>query len=87
MNAPYARPHYFGMGIDAYDNFTSDRIALGYASPTHGACVREMTVQNVVVGKPTDTSFPILKQTGVERSGDRTVVRLGAASLPKRGWC
>merc|ERR1719197_2238196 len=35
-----SRPCYFGMCVDAYDNFTTDRIALGYTA--NGGCVREM---------------------------------------------
>jgi len=36
----------------SFDNFTSDRIALGYASSS-GSCVREM-VSKDVVGTPSD---------------------------------
>jgi len=30
------------MCIDPFDSFTSDRIAVGYATSSHGSCVREM---------------------------------------------
>jgi hypothetical protein len=68
------RPCYFGMCVDPYDNFTSDRIALGYASSSQGACVREMVMKDVV-GEPSDVNYGILKNTSVERAGDRTIVR------------
>jgi len=67
-----SRPCYFGMCVDPYDNFTSDRIAVGYTSD--GGCVREMTTDQVI-GAPSDVDFPLLKATSVERSGDRTVMR------------
>jgi hypothetical protein len=41
----HSRPCYFGMCVDSYDNFTSDRIALGYASSSVGGCVREMVFE------------------------------------------
>jgi hypothetical protein len=66
------RPCYFGMCIDSFDNFTSDRIALGYTS--NGGCVREMVAKNIV-GSPEDVDYKILKGTSVERSGDRTILR------------
>jgi len=74
---PYApehplRPNYFGMSIDSFDNFTSDRIALGYTS--NGGCVREMVAKNVV-GAPTDVDYKILKGTSVERSNGRTILK------------
>jgi hypothetical protein len=74
---PYApehplRPCYFGMCIDSFDNFTSDRIALGYT--TQGGCVREMVAKDIV-GAPTDANFKILKNTSVERSNGRTILR------------
>ena len=47
------RPCYFGMCVDSYDNYTSNRIALGYASSTYGSCVREM-VATEYVGAPQD---------------------------------
>ena len=67
------RPCYYGMCVDAYDNYTSDRIALGYAS-SNGGCVREM-VSPTYAGTPIDVGFKILSQTSVERRGDRTIVR------------
>jgi hypothetical protein len=70
----YARPCYFGMCVDSYDNFTSDRIALGYASSSYGGCVREMVSKNYV-GTPVDVDYKILSKTSVERAGDRTVLR------------
>jgi len=57
-----ARPCYFGMCVDSFDNFTSDRIALGYASSS-GSCVREMISKNLV-GKPSDVDYKILKNIG-----------------------
>jgi len=66
------RPCYFGMCVDSYDNFTSDRIAVGYTA--NGGCVREMTM-NKVIGAPSDVSYRILRNTAVERVGDRTVLR------------
>ena len=73
----YARPCYFGMCVDAYDNFTTDRIAVGYATPASGSCVREMSMPNLV-GEPTDVSIPVLKNTSVERVGERTVMKFTA---------
>lgn len=70
----YVRPCYFGMCVDSYDNFTSDRIALGYASSSYGGCVREMVSDNYV-GTPRDVDYKILSKTTVERAGDRTVLR------------
>lgn len=69
-----SRPCYFGMCVDSYDNFTSDRIALGYASSSFGACVREMTMKDII-GQPTDVAHKILSKTTVERTGGRTVLR------------
>jgi len=74
---PYApehplRPCYFGMCVDSFDNFTSDRIALGYTA--HGGCVREMVAKNII-GAPSDVNYKILKDTSVERVGGRTVLR------------
>jgi len=66
------RPCYFGMCVDSYDNFTSDRIALGYSS--HGGCVREM-VSKEVTGTPVDVDYKILSKTSVVRAGDRTILR------------
>jgi len=73
---PYApehplRPCYFGMCIDAFDNFTSDRIALGYTA--NGGCVREMVAKEIV-GSPVDADFKVLKGTSVERSNGRTIM-------------
>jgi len=68
-----ARPCYFGMCVDAFDNFTSDRIALGYGSSARG-CVREM-ISKDIVGPPVDVDYKILKKTSVERQAGRTVVR------------
>lgn len=62
------------MSIDAHDNFTSDRIALGYSSPSSGACVREMVAKDIV-GAPEDVEYRILSNTSVERSAGRTTVR------------
>lgn len=71
-----SRPCYFGMCVDEYDNFTSDRMAVGYSA--NGGCVREM-VTSKVIGAPSDASYKILKNTGVERSGDRTILRFTAS--------
>jgi hypothetical protein len=71
---PQRRPCYFGMCVDEYDNFTSDRIALGYATSSHGACVREM-VSKDVVGEPSDAALKILSGTAVQRRGNRTVMK------------
>ena len=68
------RPCYFGMCVDNFDNFTSDRIALGYATPSHGACVREM-VSADIVGEPSDADYKIMRDTTVERQGQRTIMR------------
>ena len=73
---PYApehplRPCYFGMCVDSFDNFTSDRIALGYTA--QGGCVREMEAK-YIVGAPTDVDYKILKGTSVERTNGRTVL-------------
>lgn len=68
------RPCYFGMCVDSFDNFTSDRIALGYATSSHGACVREM-VSEGIVGAPSDVDYKILSGTTVTRSGTRTVMK------------
>jgi len=67
-----SRPCYFGMCVDAFDNFTSDRIALGYTA--NDGCFREMVSKNLV-GTPTDVEYKILRNTSVERSGDRTILR------------
>jgi len=67
-----SRPCYFGMCVDAFDNFTSDRIALAYTA--NGGCVREM-VSKYLVGTPTDADYKILKNTSVERAADRTILR------------
>jgi hypothetical protein len=67
-----SRPCYFGMCVDSYDNFTSDRIALGFTS--NGGCVREMTTDKVI-GAPVDVDYKILKATSIERAGDRTILR------------
>jgi len=74
---PYApehplRPCYFGMCVDSFDNFTSDRIALGYTA--NGGCVREMVAKNII-GAPSDVDYKILKGTSVERNGGRTLMR------------
>merc|ERR1719158_2077705 len=60
-----SRPCYFGMCVDAFDNFTTDRIALGYTA--NGGCVREMVkpASSGVIGDPIDTDFKILKNTSV----------------------
>jgi len=77
-NEPYPpekpRPCYFGMCVDEYDSFGSNRIALGYASSSHGHCVREMVSQQYA-GTPVDADDKILKRTSVERRGDRTILR------------
>jgi len=74
---PYApehplRPCYFGMCVDEFDNFTSDRIALGYSA--NGGCVREMVAKDII-GAPSDVRTRILKSTSVERSWGRTIMR------------
>jgi hypothetical protein len=72
---PYApeipRPCYFGMCIDPFDNFTSDRIALGYTA--EGGCFREMVAKNLV-GEPEDVEYKIMKNTSVERVAGRTIL-------------
>jgi hypothetical protein len=77
-NEPYPpekpRPCYFGMCVDEYDSFDSDRIALGYASSSRGHCVREM-VSKQYAGMPTDVDEKMLSKTSVERRGDRTVLQ------------
>jgi hypothetical protein len=74
--ANISRPCYFGMCVDSYDNYTSDRIALGYTSG-NGGCVREMIVKQnpSAVGAPIDVDYKIMKNTTVERSNGRTIVR------------
>lgn len=67
------RPCYFGMCVDSYDNYTSDRIALGYASSS-GSCMREMVSKNYAAA-PVDVDYKILKNTSVERSSGRTILR------------
>lgn len=74
---PYApehplRPCYFGMCVDPFDNFTSDRIAVGYTA--NGGCVREMVSKNLI-GAPVDAKYKILRSTSVQRSGGRTILR------------
>merc|ERR1719336_1293417 len=59
--------------MDSFDNFTSDRIALGYAS-SEGGCVREMIAKSVI-GKPEDAKTQILSYTSVQRLNGRTVMR------------
>lgn len=71
----FTRPCYFGMCVDSYDNFTTDRIALGYASSSHGSCVREMGLKGTLLGKLTDVEYPMHRGTSVDRAGDRTIVR------------
>jgi len=84
MPYPYppekARPCYFGMCVDPFDNFTSDRIALGYASSS-GSCFREM-VSKDVVGTPSDVDYKILKKTSVERARGRTILRFTVSQSP-----
>merc|ERR1712100_846872 len=60
----FLRPCYFGMCVDSFDNFTSDRIALGYTAG--GGCVREMVAKELI-GTPADVDFKILKDTSIER--------------------
>jgi hypothetical protein len=64
------------MCVDEYDDYSSDRIVLGYSSSDAavGTCVREM-VAKAVIGAPVDADTKVLKNTAVERSGKRTVVR------------
>jgi len=86
---PY-RPCYFGMCMNDYDNFTSDRIAVGYASSSVGSCVREMIARNQI-GTPEDAGFKILKETSVERKRNRTIVRFTISqnwpsAKPIDGW-
>lgn len=73
------RPCYFGMCVDRYDDFMGDRIALGYASSSHGSCVREMAMNGNLVGQPTDVASPVLRDTSVTRHGGRTIVRFTAS--------
>jgi len=69
------RPCYFGMCVDPYDNFTSDRIALGYAADSYGSsCFREM-ISTEYVGAPSDVTRTILSKTSVSRVNGRTVLR------------
>jgi len=75
-----ARPCYFGMCVDTFDNFTSDRIALGYASSS-GSCLREMVSKNIV-GTPSDVNHKILKKTSVERARGRTILRFTVSQSP-----
>jgi hypothetical protein len=69
------RPCYFGMCVDKYDNFTSDRLAIGYSGGT-GACFREMVSPNLI-GSPVDvpTGSKIMKNVGVTRQASRTVLK------------
>jgi len=67
-----SRPCYFGMCVDSFDNYSSDRIALGYTA--NGGCVREI-LSNDLVGTPVDAEYNILKDTSVERSWGRTILR------------
>lgn len=71
-----SRPCYFGMCLDANDNYTSDRIALGYTA--NGGCFREMVSENYV-GTPSDVDYKILRNTSVERVGDRTILHFSVA--------
>jgi hypothetical protein len=59
------------MCIDAFDNFSSDRIALGYTA--NGGCFREMVSEHLV-GTPSDVDHKILRNTSVERSNGRTIL-------------
>lgn len=68
-----ARPCYFAMCVDSFDNFTSDRLAVAYATVNHGACMREMVSKNIV-GTPTDVDFKLFSGTSVKRVGSRTVM-------------
>lgn len=69
------RPCYFGMCVDDYDNFTSDRLAVGYASDgMSGSCFREM-ISESIVGTPKDVRFPLMRGTSVERHDKRTIIR------------
>lgn len=67
------RPCYFGMCVDPFDNFTTDRIAVGYATSARGACVREMISEDIV-GEPSDVDFEIFSGTSVARTAGRTVM-------------
>lgn len=78
-----SRPCYFGMCVDSYDNFSSDRIAVGYTA--NGGCVREM-IADKVIGAPSDVDYKILKSTSVERSGDRTILRFTVSQTWGRGF-
>lgn len=62
------------MCVDAYDNFTTNRIGVGYASPELGHCVREMVMKDIV-GEPVDAPVPMFNNTSVERHNGRTIVR------------
>merc|ERR1719478_808296 len=79
-----SRPCYFGMCVDAFDNFTSDRLAIGYTA--NGGCVREMVSPNIV-GEPVDVDFKILKSTSIERNGDRAILRFTISQhWPQKPW-
>lgn len=67
------RPCYFGMCVDEYDNYTSDRITVGYATSTHGSCVREMVITDMV-GTPYDVSYKLTTKQSVKRVRKRTAV-------------
>jgi len=67
-----SRPCYFGMCVDSYDNFTSDRLAIGYTA--NGGCVREMT-SDKIIGTPSDVDYKILKKTSIQRSNGRAILR------------
>ena len=43
--------HVSRRSVDEFDNFTSDRIAVGYATSSYGACVREMVANDIVVSR------------------------------------
>jgi hypothetical protein len=70
------RPCYFGMCVDEYDNYTTDRIVVGYSGAKQGACVREM-VSRQLAGEPVDVpkSERMLRATSVEQRAGRTVRR------------
>lgn len=79
-----SRPCYFGMCVDSYDNFTSDRIAVGYTA--NGGCVREMVSPNIV-GEPIDADYKLLQKTSIERNGDRAILRFTISQhWPKGAW-
>jgi hypothetical protein len=69
------RPCYFGMCVDKYDSFASDRIAIGYAGGS-ATCFREMVSRNIV-GAPVDVPADslTLKDTAVTRQAKRTVLK------------